>query len=150
MKFEVRSRKWPSAWLYATAVQLTMAPSSAAVGVHVIVALVALKLLALPGCALPNELVALPLFDAFQAAVGNDVEVCVFIQVGALVPALNLLNESAGGGLPPDDTHCSDASRPSMKSPPFPFGTGLSDGVPGGAAEFTVLKALPLKASAHH
>ena len=125
-----------------------MAPSSAALGVHVIVALVALKLLALPGCALPNELLALPHFDAFQTAVGDDVEVCVFIQVGALVPALNLLNESAGGGLPPEDTHCSEASWPSMKS--APIGTGLSDGVPGGSAEFTVSKALPLKASAHH
>ena len=71
-----------------------------------------------------------------------------FDRMGSLASTLNLLNESAGGGLPPDDTHCSDASRPSVKG--VPFSTGLGDGVPGGAAEFTVLKALPLQASAHH
>ena len=111
-----------------------MAPWSSALGVHVSVALVALKLLAPPACTLPNELLALPHVAELQAAagVGEAVLVGALVQLAALASAFDLVNESAGGGLPPKDTQSSDALLPSMKG--APLGTGLSDGLPGGAA----------------
>lgn len=138
----------PSEWLYAEAVQVTVAPSSAALGVHVTVAFVALKLLAPPADTEPNELLALPHIDelhavplaegagvAVPAAVIDDVlvDVLVFELLLLLLLALplDLVNASAGGGLPPEDEHSSVALVPSVNS--APLGTGVSDGLPGGA-----------------
>lgn len=134
----------PSEWLYAEAVQVTVAPSSAALGVHVTVAFVALKLLAPPADTEPNELLALPHIDELHVpmAEGAGVAVAAAVIDGALVDVLvfellllalllDLVNASAGGGLPPEDEHSSVALVPSVNC--ASLGTGVIDGLPGGA-----------------